>query len=86
VPVSSRVAAPGFSGTPTAVGGFSFAKGIAVDAAGDIFIAQQTLNAVAEIHAGATSAVTLSSSFYEPTGLRSTLPVMFTWPITWIMR
>jgi len=69
-PTSSGVAAPGYSSSPITLGsGFSAPRGVAADAAGNVYVADYGNNAVKEIPAGGGAPVTLGSGFNGPSGV-----------------
>src|SRR6185437_13731748 len=69
-PTSSGVAAPGYSASPLVLGlGFNNPTGVAVDAAGNVFVADRGNNAVKKIPVGGGSPVTLGSGFNTPYGV-----------------
>src|ERR1700740_2398248 len=68
-PTETGVAAPGY-GTPAAIGsGFSLPTGVALDAAGNIYVADAGHNAVKKIPVGGGSPVVLGSGFSNPTAV-----------------
>jgi len=69
-PTASGVAKQAYSSTPHALGsGFSYTFGIAVDAAGNVYVADPGNNAIHEIPAGGGSAFAIGSGFNAPTGV-----------------
>jgi hypothetical protein len=67
---SGGVGAPGFSSTPVKLGlGFSGATGVAVDGAGNIFVADAVANAVKEIPVGSFTPVVIASGLNGPFGI-----------------
>jgi gliding motility-associated-like protein len=67
-PVSSGVAIPGYNSIPVAIGtGFNQPGGVAVDAAGNVYVAEYGSNAVKKIPAGGGSPVAIGSGFNQPT-------------------
>jgi gliding motility-associated-like protein len=70
VPTSSNVDAPLYSNSFSVIGsGFSQPEGLAVDAAGNVYVADEVNNAVKKIPAGNGTPVTLGSGFSDPTGV-----------------
>ncbi len=71
-PASSGVAAPGYNSTPATIGsGFSDPYGVAVDAAGNVYIAQELGGTVTEIPVGGASPFVIGSGFSAPYGVAS---------------
>jgi len=69
-PTSSNVAAPGYSSSPAVLGsGFSGPTGTAVDAQGNIYVADRGNKLVKKIPAGNGTPVTISSGFNQPYGV-----------------
>jgi len=69
-PVSSLVAAPGYSTIPVAIGsGFNNPRGVAADAAGNVYLADYLNNAVKRIPKGGGAPVTIGSGFLRPIGV-----------------
>jgi len=69
-PVSSGVAAAGYSSTPVTFGsGFNGPTGVALDAAGNIYIADPINNVVSKYPVGGGAPVSLGSGFNGPFGL-----------------
>lgn len=69
-PTSSGVAALGFSSSPTTAGsGFTHPNGVAVDAAGNVYVADAGHNAVKKIPIGGGSPVSIGSGFSNPSGV-----------------
>ena len=69
-PVSSNVASPGYSTSPAVLGsGFSGPTGVAVDAAGDVYVADRGNGRVKKIPAGNGAPVIISSGFSLPYGV-----------------
>jgi sugar lactone lactonase YvrE len=69
-PASSGVAAKGYSSTPGYIGsGFSNPRDVAVDAQGDLYIADQYNNAVWKVPAGGGIPVTIGSGFNQPVAI-----------------
>lgn len=68
-PVASRVDAPGYTTTPTLLlGGLNGPQGVAVDTAGNIYVADTKANTVIKIFkSGATA--TVGSGYSSPTGV-----------------
>ncbi|SHN37867.1 cadherin-like beta sandwich domain-containing protein, partial [Mucilaginibacter sp. OK098] len=65
--VSGTVAAPAYSSSfVTIATGFSAPSGVAVDAAGNVYVADQGNNAIKKIPAGGGSPVTIGSGFIDP--------------------
>jgi len=69
-PTGSGVAAPHYSNSPIVQGsGFNIPAGIAVDATGNIYVADQNNNAVKKIPAGNGTPVSIGSGFLTPDGV-----------------
>jgi sugar lactone lactonase YvrE len=69
-PTSSGVAAPGYRGVSVNIGsGFSGPQGVAVDAAGNVYVADTQNNSVKEIPVGGGAPVVLGSGFNQPQGV-----------------
>jgi len=69
-PTSSGVSAPGYSSSPVALGsGFKYPAGVAFDAAGNVYVADENNNAVYKIPVGGGAPVTLGSGFNSPLGV-----------------
>jgi len=68
-PVSSGVAAPAYRNPVVLGSGFSGPTGVAVDAAGDLFIADYGHQQVKEIAAGTNTPVAIGSGFTNPFGV-----------------
>lgn len=69
-PVSSGVAAAAYSNTAVQLGsGFNKPTNVALDAAGNIYVADAGNNAVKKIPAGGGAPITIGSGFSDPTGV-----------------
>jgi len=69
-PSSTGVASPAYSANPTSVGtGLSAPAGVAVDAAGNVFVADAGNNEVEEIPFGSSTPVVLASGYNSPFGI-----------------
>src|SRR6185503_1158860 len=69
-PTSSGVAAPGYSNSPVSLGsGFKFPTGVAFDAAGNVYVADENNSAVYRIPAAGGTPVALGSGFISPNGV-----------------
>lgn len=69
-PVSSGVAAPGYSSTAIPIGsGFNKPSNTAIDAAGNIYVADAGNNVVKKIPLGGGTPITIGSGFNNPTGV-----------------
>jgi len=69
-PASTGVAAPGYSGSPVTLGsGFKSPAGVAYDAAGNVYVADETNNAVYKIPAAGGTPVAIGSGFSSPLGV-----------------
>jgi len=69
-PTSTGVAAPGYSNSPVAIGsGFKSPAGVAFDAAGNVYVADENNNAVYKIPAAGGVPVVLGSGFSSPLGV-----------------
>jgi gliding motility-associated-like protein len=70
VPASSGVANPGYGNSVSYIGsGFGQPVGVAVDAAGNVYVADQNNSAVYEILLGGGSQVMIGSGFKSPEGV-----------------
>ena len=70
MPTSSGVLAAGYSNSTVSLGsGFNGANGVAVDAAGNIYVADYLNSAIKKIPAGNGTPVTIGSGFNLPTGV-----------------
>jgi len=66
-PTSSGVAPFGYNNTPVSIGsGFSSPEGVAVDAAGNVYVADKANNAVKKIPVGGGAPVIIGSGFSSP--------------------
>jgi gliding motility-associated-like protein len=69
-PTSTAVAAQAYSNSPVTLGsGFVNPNGVAVDAAGNVYVADVGNNAVKKIPAGGGAVVSLGSGFSSPAGV-----------------
>ena len=69
-PASSGVAAPGYSNSPVAIGsGFKFPDQVAFDAAGNVYVADESNNAVYKIPVAGGATVAIGSGFSFPSGV-----------------
>ena len=69
-PSSSGVAVSAYSGSPVIVGsGFSYPYGVAVDAAGNVYVADNQNNAIKKVPAGGGATVTVGAAVTSPTGI-----------------
>jgi sugar lactone lactonase YvrE len=69
-PASSGVASPAYSTSPLTIGsGFNGPAGIAVDAAGNVYVTDNGNDAVKEIPAGNGTPVSIGSGFDDPFGV-----------------
>jgi len=69
-PTSSGVAVAGYRGVSVNIGsGFSGPQGVAVDAAGNVYVADTQNNLVKKIPVGGGAPVTLGSGFSQPEGV-----------------
>jgi len=69
-PTSSGVALPGYSNSPATLGtGFNHPTGVAVDAAGNVYVADYNNKLVKKIAVGGGAIVTLGSGFTAPYGV-----------------
>ena len=69
-PTGSGAAAPAYSSTTTTLGsGFNIPAGVAVDAAGNIYIGDQNNNVVKKIPGGTGTPVVIASGFNTPDGV-----------------
>lgn len=66
-PTSSGVAAPGLNATPANLGSFSYPTGVAVDASGNVFVADPGTNQIKKISGGTITVV--ASGFSTPFGV-----------------
>jgi sugar lactone lactonase YvrE len=70
VPTSSGVAAPGYSNNPVTLGsGFFSPNGVAVDAAGNVYVSSDGNNTVKKIPVAGGAPVVLGSGFLYPHGV-----------------
>ena len=68
--IGGAVAFPAYSDTPVNIGsGFSQPSGIAIDASGNVYIADANNSAVEEIPFGSTTPISIGSGFDYPTGV-----------------
>jgi hypothetical protein len=66
-PTSNGVDAPGYNNSPVIIGsGFLYPSGVAVDASGNVYVADFYNNAVKKIPVGGGAPVTLGSGFSSP--------------------
>jgi gliding motility-associated-like protein len=69
-PASSGVGVPGYSSSPVSIGsGFNIPSGVAVDAAGNVYVADAGNNAVKKIPVGGGAPIILASVFSSPYGV-----------------
>ncbi len=69
-PTGGGAAAPAYSTNTTTLGsGFNIPAGVAVDAAGNIFIGDQNNNVVKEIPVGSNTPITIGTGFSTPDGV-----------------
>ena len=69
-PVSSNIAAVSYSSSPVILGsGFSAPTGVAVDASGNVYVADYSHKLVKEIPVGNGTPVTIGSGFNDPFGV-----------------
>jgi len=69
-PTGSGVAPAGYSSSPVIIrSGFKYPAGVAVDAAGDVYVADESNNAVTEIPVGGGTPISLGSGFNAPEGV-----------------
>ena len=69
-PTGGGAAAPAYSTSTTTLGsGFNIPAGIAVDAAGNIYIGDQNNNVVKKIPGGTGTPITIATGFSTPDGI-----------------
>jgi len=69
-PTATGVASPGYNPTPvTIASGFNLPQGVATDAAGNVYVADQFNAVVDKIPAGGGSPVAVGSGFMRPSGV-----------------
>lgn len=69
LPSSSGVAAPGYNGVASLSASLNEPNGVAVDAAGNVYVADYGNNLVKKIPVGGGAPVNIGSGFNHPTGL-----------------
>jgi len=63
------VATPAYNNTPVVLGSYTAAQGVAVDVAGNIYVANTNQTTISKLPAGGGAAVTIGSGFNGPQGI-----------------